>query len=338
MTVIDKLLARRGCHTLESFLSSFFSLRNMFVLTCCVSLLFLLCLPALDSTQVGSNDKPIIGILAQDLSKPPENKTSYIAASYVKFLEAAGARVVPIRINQTDKEYRRLFDSINGVLFPGGGASIVSSGYQRSAKIFYEMSLEAKQRGDLFPIWGTCLGLEQLLVLTNGVSLLTRTNTSDVSLPLDFTKEAKGSRMFRDFPAELMDALALEPLTENSHQWSLPMEAFNRSNTLTSFYKVLSTNTDGKIEFLSTMEAFDYPIYGTQWHPEKNAFEWRKPYVAHTPLGVRLTFYMAEFFVGEARKNLHRFATKDEESQALIYNFSPVRASAESVFEQIYYF
>ncbi|XP_019730977.1 gamma-glutamyl hydrolase isoform X2 [Hippocampus comes] len=289
-------------------------------------------------SKASRNDEPIIGILAQDLSTPKENQNAYIAASYVKFLEAAGARVVPIMINQTDEEYRRLFKSINGVLFPGGGASIFSSGYQRSSKIFYEMALEANRRGDYFPIWGTCLGLEQLFLLTNGVSLLTRTNTTAVSLPLKFTKEAKGSRMFQGFPPELMDALALEPLTENSHRWSLAMEAFNSSNTLTSFYKVLSTNTDGKTEFLSTVEAFDYPIYGTQWHPEKNAFEWRRPFVAHTPSGVRVTFFMAEFFVSEARKNFHRFATEDEENQALIYNFSPVKSSAKSIFEQIYYF
>lgn len=48
------------------------------------------------------NDRPIIGVLAQEQSFylhgkfPEENYTSYIAASYVKSVEAAGARVVPI--------------------------------------------------------------------------------------------------------------------------------------------------------------------------------------------------------------------------------------------------
>lgn len=60
-----------------------------------------------DGTVVGSQDtvltdRPIIGILAQEQSAylhtkyPDENYTSYIAASYVKDLEAGGARVVPI--------------------------------------------------------------------------------------------------------------------------------------------------------------------------------------------------------------------------------------------------
>lgn len=47
------------------------------------------------------NDTPIIGILAQEISyhlntKWPGVYTSYIAASYIKFIEGAGARPVPI--------------------------------------------------------------------------------------------------------------------------------------------------------------------------------------------------------------------------------------------------
>lgn len=48
--------------------------------------------------------------------------------------------------------------------------------------------------------------------------------------------------------------------------------------------------------------ARDYPVYGTQWHPEKNAFEFNKAYVAHSPAAVRTSFYAAEFFVKEGRR------------------------------------
>lgn len=55
-----------------------------------------------DLSEATLNDRPIIGVLAQEQSYylhtkyPDENYTSYIAASYVKDVEAAGARVVPI--------------------------------------------------------------------------------------------------------------------------------------------------------------------------------------------------------------------------------------------------
>lgn len=48
------------------------------------------------------NNRPIIGVLSQEQSfylhtkYPEENFTSYIAAGYVKDVESAGARVVPI--------------------------------------------------------------------------------------------------------------------------------------------------------------------------------------------------------------------------------------------------
>lgn len=47
------------------------------------------------------NDEPLIGVLSQEISyyldgKYPGQYNSYIAASYVKFVEGGGARVVPI--------------------------------------------------------------------------------------------------------------------------------------------------------------------------------------------------------------------------------------------------
>lgn len=47
------------------------------------------------------NDTPIIGVLAQEISyhlnsKWPDEFKSYIAASYVKFIESGGGRVVPV--------------------------------------------------------------------------------------------------------------------------------------------------------------------------------------------------------------------------------------------------
>ena len=84
------------------------------------------------------NERPIIGILAQELPGSLEefyngtNFTSYIGAAYVKYIEAAGARVVPILINQDDEYYKLMFNSTNGLLIPGGAVSLTDSG-----KIFF---------------------------------------------------------------------------------------------------------------------------------------------------------------------------------------------------------
>uniref|UniRef100_A0A3B4W948 folate gamma-glutamyl hydrolase n=1 Tax=Seriola lalandi dorsalis TaxID=1841481 RepID=A0A3B4W948_SERLL len=135
------------------------------------------------------NQRPIIGVLAQE-NLPGDQVaqgSSYIAASYVKYLEGSGARVVPIRINRTEEEYAKIFSSINGLLLPGGDVDLQTSQFSRAAKIFYSLALKANDAGDYFPIWGTCQGFQQLSVLTANKNLLTLTDTKAVALPLKLT-------------------------------------------------------------------------------------------------------------------------------------------------------
>ncbi|CAL8402645.1 unnamed protein product [Arctogadus glacialis] len=287
------------------------------------------------------NYRPIIGVLAQenlpdDLSA---RGNSYIAACYVKYVESAGARVVPIRINLPEEEYVRIFNSINGLLLPGGDVDIETSQFSRVSKIFYSLALKANDDGDHFPIWGTCQGFQQMSVLTANKNLLTLTNTKAVALPLTMSKGAKSSRLFQSFPEDVMQSLSEQNITSNFHSWSLSLQNFSRNAKLKRFYKILSINTDGKVDFISTMEAYRYPFYAVQWHPEKSPFEWvDKPGMVHLGSAVRASFYTASFFISEAMKNFHNFSSAAEEDKALIYNFSPDYKGQGAIFIQNYYF
>ncbi|VEN44719.1 unnamed protein product, partial [Callosobruchus maculatus] len=61
---------------------------------------------------------PIIGILSQEThilkNYIGENHHSFIVASYVKFLESAGARVIPIWIGKDDDYYTHVLNYTNG--------------------------------------------------------------------------------------------------------------------------------------------------------------------------------------------------------------------------------
>ena len=120
-----------------------------------------------------TTSNPVIGVLSQSYfgSNRDDKKQSYIAASYVKFLESAGARVIPVLTNQSDSYYEEVYQNTNGLLIPGGGQNLINSTYTRAAKFFIQKSLLAADAGDIYPIWATCLGFEQMIV-TIGTSRL----------------------------------------------------------------------------------------------------------------------------------------------------------------------
>ncbi|XP_011409161.2 PREDICTED: gamma-glutamyl hydrolase A-like [Amphimedon queenslandica] len=147
-----------------------------------ISFLFLCSL--IVSYSLSLNLRPIIGIVSETTTEGH----SYIAASYVKYIESAGARVVPIINNITQDELKDLFGSINGVLFPGGGSSLVESAYLEVAKTIFELAKQANDEGDYFPLWGTCLGFQLLCVLQSGTNhILSSFDSEDYSIPLNFT-------------------------------------------------------------------------------------------------------------------------------------------------------
>nr|XP_033806285.1 gamma-glutamyl hydrolase-like isoform X2 [Geotrypetes seraphini] len=282
------------------------------------------------------------GILTQentDETLKPFGK-AYIPASYVKYLESAGCRVAPIRLTLPESEYEKLFYSINGILFPGGAVDLQKSNFAKAAKIFYRLALQVFHIGDYFPVWGTCLGLQLLTVLTAGENLLSDALAENVSLPLNLTDDAASSRMFSDFPPDLLKAMSQEKLTANFHHYGIGSQVFKANAKLREFYSVLSTNTDslGK-EYVSTIEGKVYPMYAVQWHPEVNRFEWEKDLAyPHSRNAVHLASFMADFFVNEARKSTHSFSSPEEEEMALIYHHHPMYVGNFSSYEQVYFF
>ncbi|GAY68543.1 hypothetical protein CUMW_264980 [Citrus unshiu] len=49
--------------------------------------------------------------------------------------------------------------------------------------------------------------------------------------------------------------------------------------------------------YVSTVQAYNYPVTAFQWHPEKNAFEWGPKTIPHTEDAIRVTQQAANFFI-----------------------------------------
>lgn len=299
---------------------------------------------------------PVVALLTQSLY----HGHSYTPASYVKWLEMAGGRVMLVPYDAAIEDVDAIFNQTNGVLFIGGGSAVPDA-----ARRFYANTVAAHARGDIYPIWGTCDGFEWLMqiaaeddaILANGF------DSENISLPLNLTAAAPHSALLADAasipiqgsiwrtdsagaaPTTLLSALGTLPLTLNNHVNGVTPQDFARSKPLSSSFEVLATNRDRKgREFVSVVEGkHGLPVWATQWHPEKNIFEqarapghwWPFEAIAHTRSAVAVSQYLANYFVDACRASTHRFADATEEWRHLVYHQRTSTAMAPG-FVQVY--
>lgn len=264
----------------------------------------------------------------QGLGKDP---TSCFNAVYARWLESAGAQVVPIPFDLPKDEIKKLLQSVNGVLFTGGEVPLREENrYMDSARFIFGQVVSLNDQGIYFPLWGTCMGMQLLSVLVGGPSVLEFNKYKGVDgtmLPLNFTSKASHSKMFHpnSIPDDIYQYLESFNVTTNYHHDGVLPSSFERNENLKAFYHVLSTNQDSNNKpFASTIEVKRYPIYGVQFHPERSQFDFRQhDPVNHSFRAVAANYWTAFFFVNQARRNSHSFASFQTRSNALIWNFVP---------------
>eukprot|EP00854_Cymbomonas_tetramitiformis_P010709 gene10709-12668_t len=182
--------------------------------------------------------------------------------------------------------------------------------------MLFDLAIEANNDGDYFPIHATCLGFEQLAVKVSGnCSILTNFSAEDA---------ARGGQK------EILDCCQVAP------------RDFKMSSELQSFFQATSVSEDkNKVPYISTVEAKQYPIIGTQWHPEKNLFEWTSTEaIPHGADAAKLAQRVANLLVDRARRSCHKPSPAEVED-LLIYNYSPVypaKVDPMVPFDQVYLF
>ncbi|KAG8233854.1 hypothetical protein J437_LFUL006877 [Ladona fulva] len=292
------------------------------------------------------NNHPVIGILSQEFSVSMkniygDNFTSYIAASYVKHLEGAGARVVPIWINKTADYYEHIVLSLNGILFPGGATWLEGTGYGEAGRILYDLATSLNNNGDYFPLWGTCLGFELMTFLAADQDMRSNCSGMDVALPLSYKEGYLDSKLFGMAPDNILHLLASQNITSNFHMFCVTEKSFIEHG-LDTQYKILAVSNDSDNKpFISVIEGKILPFYAVQFHPEKNSYEWntKRHSIPHSAEATQVGQYFAEFFVNEARKSGHKFSSIEEESSSLIYNYNKYYTGLKGIaFEECYFF
>ncbi|KAG7037445.1 Gamma-glutamyl hydrolase 2 [Cucurbita argyrosperma subsp. argyrosperma] len=168
--------------------------------------------PSCTKMDLKLNYHPVIGILSHPgdgASGRLSNATnaSYIAASYVKFVESAGARVIPIIYTEPLEVIFEKLDLVNGVLFTGGWAK-KGLYYSVVEKIFKKI-LERNDAGERFPLYAVCLGT-----------------------------------VFQRFPPYLLEKLSTDCIVMQNHRFGISPGRFEQNKELSSFFQILTTSND----------------------------------------------------------------------------------------------
>ncbi|CAB4058154.1 GGH [Lepeophtheirus salmonis] len=131
-----------------------------------------------------------------------------------------------------------------------GDVSLDDSCYAAVGEAILKRALNSS---DYYPIWGTCLGFELLLHLTDdNRPNLAPCLSKNKSLPVKFNENTLAKSTFGK---ELPKDVKRNPL-------------FKKCDTKFPYID------DYGLEFISIIEAIDYPFWGTQFHPEMSLFEW----------------------------------------------------------------
>ena len=281
------------------------------------------------------NPRPIVGVLTQDCyeSYECEEGKGYVASSYIKYLEAAGAQVYIVPLLTSDEDLKKLMtEQLSGILLPGGNNFKETTDYGRMTKLVWDITTNGTSS---IPVWATCLGMEALATYAKGSrdvgDVLTRDIEGLHDIGLSMVLYNKG-RIFKHQPKNQARKMKTEGLTYQSHSWSLLPENLDDQFTL-----LATSIAPGGEEFVSMYEHKEYPIWGAQWHPEKAAFEWgkgEKGYFIHNYDAIELANYLVQYFVQETRKHGNRWSLPLD---LLSYNFKTKVLINES-FSDIYVF
>lgn len=238
-------------------------------------------------------------------------------------------------------------DRVNGILLPGGAVYLdpaemtanpnLTNDCVESAEHIYQLAMErnrlAKKENDAggyFPLWGTCLGF-QLLLINAAETPKIRTDCLHIqqAMPLKFTEGYLKSQLLQNLPTSAAEQMEREPFAAHQHQFCVTEQSLESWGLANDWHTLATQKDPSGVEFISLIEHRHFPIFGSQFHAERAAFEQLfagKDYchLAHTPLGIELAQLIGARFVEVCRRNKNRFGSPDLKARHLITNWQPV--------------
>lgn len=158
-----------------------------------------------------------------------------------------------ISIPYNTKNYTKYINRINGFVIPGtynGNTNFLLKHKFIDSVIEYVILCIQKN----IPIWGVCFGFQVLLYIIGNITL--KKYPAKGMYPIYIHK----SKIFTS-----------NQMTLHNHTYGISVNDFKNNVELSTFYNISATSIDdNNKEYVAGIEAKKYPIYGTQWHSEKD--------------------------------------------------------------------
>ena len=220
-------------------------------------------------------------------------KNSYIYTAYMDWINMSGEQCIIIPYTISESDLLNILNRIQGVVFTGGAIENKkmhsSDQYNKLINTLffvYKHAIQENDTGNYYPIWGTCLGHEILLMFATHKENLQESITSHSEhgiLPLKFEQESNLSKWFSP---SMRSKMKKTPCVTHSHQYGIDIGPIPN-------VKIVSTSND----FINSIEFIKYPFYGVQFHPERPA----------TKFAVSVSLQFSLFFKHECEKNKNKW-------------------------------
>jgi gamma-glutamyl hydrolase len=252
---------------------------------------------------------------SNDPTMPPGgNFSGCVWSIYVKWVESAGIRVVPISWNSNTTDIDYLLDRVNGVLLPGGiieGDKPVYDAYFNAVQHIFDRIIGYNANGNPVVLWGTCQGFEMInaaAARSLSVILPGFEGMNPLMMNVNFTPAAISSKLFGQAPENILSSMTTNFTTLNWHDKGITPEEYATNAKLSSILRPLSTTNDVKGRtFVSALEGINAAIFATQFHPERPPYEFDNDLIGHDEDALRVSNYLAMFLREQLMKNNHTF-------------------------------
>ena len=273
------------------------------------------------------DDVPVIGILTKSVSEENSPGLSFreiIEPKYLFLLQ--DAIVIPISLYLPPEKMKEALLQVNGLCLPGGSSNIWTlngdtkqeSDYTKAGRQLLKLAAEINNENINFPVLGICLGF-QLMTSCIGSSLdiiEPCDNCNDYSTTLEWTSEAKDSKIYNCFLEEQRTRLSSAPLSFNFHSYMVDLNKFKENKDLNNFFKVVATSNSmtKDFSFITAIEGKNYPFFAFQHHPEwcYHDFYYPKGNIVNSIETIEIGNSIAKLFLSEAKKNKNSYPKPEE--------------------------